>query len=113
MTEKAEVTALALTEHATAGPWSANRNHIYVVGPDGKRATGMQVGMWPSVGQAYREDDAELIAFMYPGRVKAMAACISAARKLRRLQGRDSSVQELLAAEDALDAALNTLDGVR
>ena len=76
-----ETAALRLAEAATEGPWAADRHRIYVVGQDGRPAGGMSVGMWPTVGQGYREDDAAHIAHAHPGRVRAYALCVARLRE--------------------------------
>jgi len=76
-----ETTALRLAEAATEGPWEADRHRIYVVGPDGRPAGGMGVGMWPTVGQGYREDDAAHIAHAHPGRVRAWLGAVARLRE--------------------------------
>lgn len=76
-----EAFSLRLAEAATEGPWAADRHRIYVVGPDGKPAGGMGVGMWPTVGQGYREADAAHIAHAHPGRVRAYALCVARLRE--------------------------------
>lgn len=76
-----EAFSLRLAEAATEGPWAADRHRIYVVGQDGRPAGGMSVGMWPTVGQGYREDDAAHIAHAHPGRVRAYALCVARLRE--------------------------------
>lgn len=76
-----ETAALRLAEAATEGPWAADRHRIYVVGPDGRPAGGMGVGMWPTVGQGYREDDAAHIAHAHPGRVRAWLGAVARLRE--------------------------------
>ena len=81
MTDHPETTALRLAEAASEGPWAADRHRIYVVGPDGKAAGGMGVGMWPTVGWGYREDDAAHIAHAHPGRVRAWLGAVARLRE--------------------------------
>jgi hypothetical protein len=76
-----EDTALRLAEAATEGPWAADQHRIYVVGQDGRPAGGMSVGMWPTVGQGYREDDAAHIAHAHPGRVRAWLGAVARLRE--------------------------------
>ena len=76
-----ETTALRLAEAATEGPYGVHLHHVFVVGPDGKRARGMQVGMWPAIATAGREEDAEMIAHAHPGRVRAWLGAVARLRE--------------------------------
>lgn len=76
-----EDTALRLAEAATEGPYGVHLHHVFVVGPDGKRARGMQVGMWPAIATAGREEDAEMIAHAHPGRVRAWLGAVARLRE--------------------------------
>ena len=48
---------------ASAGPWGSKGMQVFASDKEGNRLTGgLRIGMWPSIGQAYREDDAVFVA---------------------------------------------------
>lgn len=81
MADHPETTALRLAEAATPGPYGVHLHHVFVVGPDGKRARGIQVGMWPAIATACRAEDAEWIAHAHPGRVRAWLGAVARLRE--------------------------------